>query len=270
MLVTDAVNQKGRTIVKCAVGLELLEQTDIIDRNAIDTAAMAAGVIGGDDTVNANTAAVKFLEVITGATDPFSIPTMTSTAIAERLECEEVPITVHGKKGETEQHELRLSATMKKQVVESYEEWILTKPSLHTPFRLFKGGHLSLTKAMIMLDNVLATMYDMTYKRARGRKLVNGEFVYTYAASESEDFPRVNADYSFHKTKPSIPRWADAPLGDLYEGQILQLSLQLGAKRHLQLGTGYTDRQGAGYNSFPLPGIHPCDLDVVGPKRHRA
>ena len=86
-----------------------------------------------------------------------------------------------------------------------------------------------------------------------------------YTARESEDFPRVFPDFSFHKTKPSIPLWAAAPLGDLHESDTLQVSSK---RTYLQLGAGYAYRQGAGYNNYPLPGIQPWDLDT-GVKRHK-
>ena len=148
----NAVHQKARNLAKCALGLERAEESGIFDRNAIDTTAISAGVIGGDYTVKANTAAIAMLELVTGSTDAFNIPSMTNTVIEARLECVDVVTTVKGKKGDTEKHEPHLSPRMQEQVVKLFEEWILTNASLHNPFRLFRGGSLSMKKTMQMLD----------------------------------------------------------------------------------------------------------------------
>jgi hypothetical protein len=258
----EALDRRKRDVGKCALGLELIKQAGKMDQNAIDTVAISSRVFGGNYMIDANETAVQFLEVITGATDPFNIPAMSSTVIAARLECEVVVSAISGSQGERERHDLHLSPAKAAQVGSAYKEWILTKPSLHTPSRLYNGGPLSLVKAVSMLNHVLVTMYDMTFKREGNTKKVNGDRTHTYAACVSEDFPRVNPDFSCHKTKPSIKLWTGVQLKDLSEGEILRVG-----KRHLQLGPGYATRRGGDYGCAPLPPIQAEDLIPASKKR---
>ena len=180
---------------------------------------------------------------------------MTNTALAARLECELVVVATNS--------ELRLSAVMRKQVLDAYEGWILTNPSLHNPFKLLKNGPLSLVRTMLILNHVLGTMYDMRFQREGKKKMTKGKFEFMYEARESEDFPRVNADFSFHKTKPSVKLWASAPLPDLSEGDLLQVGA-----RYMQLGAGFSARQNGEHGCTTLPHIRP-DMMYPCAKRPR-
>ena len=248
----EAMERIRLDTAKLTVGLELLRRAGNIEKNAIDSVAISGDVIGGNYVLKANKAAVALLEVITGATDPFQIPDLSSTVIAARLQCQTVTTTVRGKNGDREKNETLLSPASKKLVMDAYNAWILTHPPLHTPFRLHKSGPLSLIKAMHMLDHVLKTMYDMTYQREGERKMVKGERMSMYSASESTDFPRVNEDFSFHKTKPSINRWISSSLTDLVEAGTLRVG-----KRFLQLGEEYICRRGGHVNSSQFPPVQP-------------
>jgi hypothetical protein len=208
--------------------------------------------------LDANKAAADFLELVTGGRDPFSIPDTTSSTLISRLECEVVVNTI---KGGNERQDHHVSSAMSKQVADSYKAWVLTNPSLHTPSRLYMGGPLPLAKAVNMLNHVLVIMYDTTFKR-EGNTKKNGERTYTYVARESQDFPRVNLDFSCHKTKPSVKLWANAPLHDLSEAEIIQVG-----KRHLQLAPGYAARQGGDYSRHAMSPIRPEDLLPVSKKR---
>ncbi len=84
-----------------------------------------------------------------------------------------------------------------------------------------------------MLDPALTTMHDMTFRREGNRRAVNHEWVFTYVPRESEDFPRVNADFSFHKTKPSVRLW-DAAGGALRGEHLAGRQAPPAARRCLQ------------------------------------
>jgi hypothetical protein len=165
------------------------------------------------------------------------------------------------KKGDSERHELHLSAAKQAQVVEAYHVWVLTKPGLHTPWRLFSGrGPLSLVKAVHMLDPALTTMHDMTFRREGHRRAVNHERVFTHVPRESEDFPRVTADFSFHKTKPSGRLW------DAAGGALRGEHPSEAGKRHLQLGDAYNERRGGrphGRQLRPVRSEHLIPLEKL-------
>ena len=99
---------------------------------------------------------------------------------------------------------------------------------------------------------MLAVMYSMDYIRQPNAKRSgpNSKRLNVYACSDLGDFTRHVKGASVDPTRPSIPEWAQVPLDELSEAEVLQCD-----GRIIQPGLKFARRQAVDFCSHDLPGI---------------
>jgi len=255
----SAMNQITRNVAKAATGLALCAATGRYDANVISRAEVQAGVYGGCYDLDANRTASQIVQDFTGVSDPFAMPGLTEEQIAEHVGTEMVKI--RNKTGK-EKEKLCLTSDSRERVLRHLNEWISTSPELHTPFRLPGYGPLTLVKAMHLLDHVLATMYDMRYVREKNAKKKGQARIHRYSLVETTDFAVLLPGQPRSRDLPNIPPWAQAPIEDLAERDILQA-----ADGIVQIAPRYAKRQAENFARNKLPGILPEDVEPPEKRR---
>lgn len=253
---TPALRQKRRDVAKARAGHEYCRQSQSFNMAIISRSEVLAGVEGGCYDYDANKAASKITQFFTGVADPFAIPSLTQDQLEARLQCSMIRTTKRRKlaqpeaEPEKEKESLCLSIAKKTEFLALYHEWIQCNPGLHAPFRIPGNEPITFIRAMHLFSHTLAVMYSMEYRRDKKHTKVEGQRVFTYSSYNLDDFARQGKGVAIDATKPPIPPWAEQPLEELAETEILQCD-----GRIIQPGLGFARRQAVDFCSHDLPGI---------------